>query len=160
MAIRFTSLLALAAIFLYLAAFPATARSLSDHQNPEAAHSGQYPAHLGTHAYSPPPTANGEEKARAPEPYPGFYELIDECLQKMPEVCGEQMFSGIIGIHDNVMTAVSDSCCEDLVKIGEECHQKILNATLIAPEISDREREDIKKRDGNIWAHCSKFAAE
>ncbi|KAL6581350.1 hypothetical protein OROMI_007273 [Orobanche minor] len=125
---RFTSLLTLAAIFLYLAAFSATARS-------------------------PPPMVNGEEEERAPEPYPGFYELIDQCLQKMPKECGEQMFSGIIGIHDYV-TAVSDSCCEDMVAIGKECHLKILNATLMVPALSDGEREDIKRRDENIWAYC------
>ncbi|KAL6579088.1 hypothetical protein OROMI_009304 [Orobanche minor] len=88
------------------------------------------PAHLGTHTYSPPPTVNEEEEARALEPYPGFYELIDGCLQKIPEECSQQMFNGIIGIHDNV-TAVSDLCCEDLVAIGEECHLKILNATMM-----------------------------
>ncbi|KAL3650373.1 hypothetical protein CASFOL_006776 [Castilleja foliolosa] len=134
-------LFALAATFLSLAAFSATA--LNHHNAPAPApHISQIPAEE--------PHLEGRKKSRPAEPYPGFYALVDQCLRKLSSNCGLDIFTAIFGDDK----AVSDQCCVNLVAMGRRCHRKILKATMLLPEFEKRELGEIKNRDAEIWSHC------
>ncbi|KAL6531188.1 hypothetical protein OROHE_014257 [Orobanche hederae] len=152
---RPTFLLALAATFLSLAAFSATARSPSNHHKPAPAHSTHPHSHRQTHCTPPAPPlppANEEGDALPPEPYPGFYGLVEGCMQKISGQCGQEIFRGIFEIDGDEV--ISDDCCGELVAMGRRCHRKILKATMMLPEVSKKDRKKIKMRDANIWNHC------
>ncbi|GFP86646.1 hypothetical protein PHJA_000808400 [Phtheirospermum japonicum] len=133
-----TLLLALAATFLSLAAFSATA--LNHHRAPAPA-----PHISETHAVEPQ-----LKDAKPPEPYPGFYALVDKCLRKLSGNCGLDIFTAIFGDDK----AVSDDCCVNLVAMGRRCHRKIMKATMLLPEFERREKTEIKNKDAEIWSHC------
>ncbi|KAI3470997.1 hypothetical protein Pfo_027660 [Paulownia fortunei] len=170
---RPTLLFALAAIILTLAAFSATAlkphklaapppafRKHPNHAPPHSPavssvakkkHAHKKHAHKRHihHAAAPSPV-DSKRHGLPPEPYPGFYALADRCLDRLTEECGLDIFRGIFGDDE----AVSDKCCVELVAMGRRCHRGILTATLTLPELSKRDKKQIRRRDAQVWSQC------
>ncbi|KAL8051066.1 hypothetical protein ABFX02_06G121300 [Erythranthe guttata] len=166
-------LFALAATILSLAtaAFSANAAAVKPHKlthSLQAAppprvfgyHPHQAPPHSKKnhrliHAHPPaavPPTISGERGALPPEPYQGFYEFTDRCLDKLTEECGLEIFQGIF--WEDEVTEISRKCCQKLVAVGRSCHEGLLKATMKLPGLPKREKSVVKRRDAQLWSNC------
>ncbi|KAL7108577.1 hypothetical protein ACP275_06G121000 [Erythranthe tilingii] len=117
--------------------------SKKNHRRPEA------------HAHppaAPPPTISGERGALPPEPYQGFYEFTDRCLDKLTEECGLEIFQGIF--WEDEVAEISRKCCQKLVAVGRSCHEGLLKATMKLPGLPKREKSVVKRRDAQLWSNC------
>ncbi|KAL7102299.1 hypothetical protein ACP275_08G111100 [Erythranthe tilingii] len=168
-----TLLFALAATILSLATAAFSVNAVKPHKTHNLAappprvfryHPHQAPPHSAAakrkhisqaHAHppaAPSPIISGERGALPPEPYQGFYEFADRCLDKLTEECGLEIFQGIF--WEDEVAVISRKCCQKLVAVGRSCHEGILKATLKLPELPKREKNVMKRRDAQLWSQC------
>ncbi|KAL3521358.1 hypothetical protein ACH5RR_019507 [Cinchona calisaya] len=86
------------------------------------------------------------------EPHPGYYKYLDDCLNKIPPQCGEQIYLGIFKDRGTISTG----CCNKLVDIGIKCHQSIVSTSIqiLQPKPTKNETDKIYNKSYLVWSKC------
>ncbi|VVB00387.1 unnamed protein product [Arabis nemorensis] len=79
--------------------------------------------------------------------------FLQDCSDKLSSKCGIEMTEGLV--NDK---AVSEECCKDILKIGRECHEGLMNLVFSTYELKDIANE-ILPRSKRIWNQCVQTTA-
>ncbi|EFH41746.1 hypothetical protein ARALYDRAFT_494746 [Arabidopsis lyrata subsp. lyrata] len=74
--------------------------------------------------------------------------LWNTCLLKITPNCALDI---IAVVFEN--GTISDPCCNDLIKEGKMCHDKLIKYIADKPMLIAHETEYLKKSD-DLWNHC------
>ncbi|PQQ17257.1 hypothetical protein Pyn_13807 [Prunus yedoensis var. nudiflora] len=85
-------------------------------------------------------------------PSPSNIKFIEECKGRLHFGCGKQIVDTLIKEW-----YVSDSCCFQLVSIGESCHIALVNSALSGPLAKLNKFEALNK-SAQIWNQCVEFS--
>ncbi|CAN8321617.1 unnamed protein product [Cochlearia groenlandica] len=75
--------------------------------------------------------------------------FLQDCTAKLTSDCGMEITKGLIKDDDTV----SEDCCKDILKMGRECHQGLMNFVFSTYELKDLANE-ILPRSKKIWNQC------
>lgn len=70
------------------------------------------------------------------------------CCVKISPKCALDIIDQVFGNG-----VVSDSCCQELVKEGKECHDTLIKYIADRPGLSANEPKYLEKRD-DLWVQC------
>ncbi|ESQ30135.1 hypothetical protein EUTSA_v10012072mg [Eutrema salsugineum] len=79
--------------------------------------------------------------------------FLEDCTNKLSPKCGMEMTEGLVNDKP-----VSGECCEDILKIGIDCHQGLMTFVFSTYELKDVAYE-ILPRSKKIWNHCVQTTA-
>ncbi|XP_010462150.1 PREDICTED: uncharacterized protein LOC104742797 [Camelina sativa] len=79
--------------------------------------------------------------------------FLKHCSDKMSSKCGVEMTKGLI--HDK---PVSEECCENILKIGRDCHEGLMNFVSATYELKDVANKILPKSK-MMWNKCVQTTA-
>ncbi|CAN8288178.1 unnamed protein product [Cochlearia groenlandica] len=74
--------------------------------------------------------------------------FLQHCSDKLSSKCGMEMTKGLIKNKP-----VSENCCEEILKLGRDCHEGLMNFVFSTYELKDI-RNVILPRSKMIWNQC------
>ncbi|MBA0850120.1 hypothetical protein Goshw_025535 [Gossypium schwendimanii] len=84
-----------------------------------------------------------------PEPEPGFYKTIEECIEKMSRECGENIVKAVLEDEE-----ISEQCCVELVHgMGKICHDDLLQFYVSLPQLGFNVTH-LNIRGQQVWNIC------
>jgi len=89
--------------------------------------------------------ASGQD---TPAPDPA---AVEECANKMGDICGDVMLMYIF----IKKSTVSEKCCSKLISNGRDCHDTLTEA-LLATKRFDNKRPSIMEMHNDVWTQCEK----
>ncbi|KAL6276973.1 hypothetical protein ACE6H2_020574 [Prunus campanulata] len=85
-------------------------------------------------------------------PSPSNFRFLEECKSRLQVGCGKEIVVTIIKEW-----SISDSCCMELVSMGQSCHFALVNKALSGP-LSKLNKSDALIKSAEIWNQCFKFS--
>ncbi|KAK6925033.1 Prolamin-like domain [Dillenia turbinata] len=93
------------------------------------------------------------EISSGPESILGF---LDSCEKKISDECGQDIYDDIFGSEE--IAPVSTSCCEELMEMGRECHDTIVD--LVLRNVKDAtQKEQFRKKSDETFRSCVSIIA-
>ncbi|KAL6276971.1 hypothetical protein ACE6H2_020572 [Prunus campanulata] len=83
-------------------------------------------------------------------PAPSNFKFLEECKSRLHDGCGKEIVITIIKEW-----SISDSCCAELVSMGQSCHIALVNKALSGP-LAKLNKSIALTKSAEIWAQCSK----
>ncbi|CAL2266337.1 unnamed protein product [Prunus armeniaca] len=85
-------------------------------------------------------------------PSPSNFKFLEECKSRLYVGCGKEIVVTIIKEW-----SISDSCCMELVSMGQSCHFALVNKALSGP-LSKLNKLDALTKSAKIWNQCFEFS--
>ncbi|KAL6292747.1 hypothetical protein ACE6H2_000889 [Prunus campanulata] len=85
-------------------------------------------------------------------PSPSIFNFLEECKSMLHVGCGKEIFVTIIKEW-----SISDSCCIELVTMGQSCHIALMNKALSGP-LTKLNKLDALTKSAEIWNQCVEFS--
>ncbi|CAL9001416.1 unnamed protein product [Prunus brigantina] len=85
-------------------------------------------------------------------PSPSNFKFLEECKSRLQAECGKEIVVTIIKGW-----SISDSCCMELVLMGQSCHFALVNNALSGP-LSKLNKSDSLTKSAEIWNQCFEFS--
>ncbi|CAH2036531.1 unnamed protein product [Thlaspi arvense] len=79
--------------------------------------------------------------------------FLQECADKMSSKCGTEISEGLV--YDK---PVSEACCENVLRIGIDCHEGLMSFVFATYELKDV-ADEIFPRSKKIWNQCVRTTA-
>ncbi|CAL8990836.1 unnamed protein product, partial [Prunus brigantina] len=79
-------------------------------------------------------------------PSPSNFKFLEECKSRLHTECGKEIFVTIIKEW-----SISDSCCIELVSMGQSCHIALMNKALSGP-LAKLNKSDTLTKSAEIWS--------
>ena len=98
-----------------------------------------------------PDEDNISEPELPPEPSPGYYHFLDQCAQSMTPECSKEIFASMYDQDDFI---ISMPCCSRLVSMGKECHDGMVKALLMFPQLRPV-ASTVWTKSQQIWSICA-----
>ncbi|KAM7252603.1 hypothetical protein ACFE04_008112 [Oxalis oulophora] len=98
------------------------------------------------------PTSSPSERPLKDTPESPKQWKIEECVKRISEDCANSIYGNIF-LHNKEV--ISTNCCEQLVSLGKECHDTLVNDILKSPEAKGK-KSTFLRNSLNVWNHCVK----
>ncbi|KAL1195277.1 Protein DOWN-REGULATED IN DIF1 11 [Cardamine amara subsp. amara] len=79
--------------------------------------------------------------------------FLQDCDDKLSSKCGIEMTEGLVNNKP-----VSEECCENILKIGRDCHEGLMDFVFSTYELKDVANE-ILPRSKRMWNTCVRTTA-
>ncbi|XP_043696724.1 uncharacterized protein LOC122647367 [Telopea speciosissima] len=99
-------------------------------------------------APAPAPVSEEAETEIPPEPQPGFYDYVKNCVKVIPEKCGQPI---VDAIYKN--SPLDGYCCHKVVEMGKDCHLALVKVIELVDK-NESHVEEISQRGLQVWNHC------
>ena len=84
-----------------------------------------------------------------PEPSPGYYNFLDQCVKGITPECSKEIFEGMF---EDVET-LTEPCCSMLLSMGKECHTELVKTLLELPKLKHVASKALIKSE-ELWNAC------
>lgn len=87
---------------------------------------------------------------------PGFYDYLDNCSEKLSDICGEAIFHAVFKGGEEFKEAappVNKYCCKKLILMGKQCHEDIVKTLSTVREFA-KDSSEILETSRKVWDHC------
>lgn len=83
------------------------------------------------------------------EPYPGLFVYLDKCAKRITPNCGKEIFKSVF--ENGVPSSI---CCNELIRMGKVCHDKMVEYIAHGPQFQSNLLEYLA-RGGEVYKGCN-----